>query len=69
MKHTQKVCLYSTHLYKFYAQETRAKGSGITRWAPGARGLGTTEAASGQQWDRPNGGAPLQWMAVRGLED
>ncbi len=33
--------------------------------APG--GLGTTEIASGEQWDRPNGWAPLQWMAVRGL--
>lgn len=35
--------------------------------APG--GLGTTEWHSGQQWDRPNGWAPLQWMAVRGLWD
>jgi alpha,alpha-trehalase len=34
--------------------------------APG--GLGTTEHESGEQWDRPNGWAPLQWMAVEGLE-
>ncbi|GAA4351960.1 alpha,alpha-trehalase [Variovorax defluvii] len=33
--------------------------------APG--GLATTERASDQQWDRPNGWAPLQWMAVQGL--
>jgi alpha,alpha-trehalase len=33
--------------------------------APG--GLATTEWASGQQWDRPNGWAPLQWMAVLGF--
>jgi alpha,alpha-trehalase len=33
--------------------------------APG--GLGTTEAASSEQWDRPNGFAPLQWMAVEGF--
>ncbi len=33
--------------------------------APG--GLGTTECATGEQWDRPNGWAPLQWMAVEGL--
>lgn len=32
-------------------------------------GLGTSERASGQQWDRPNGWAPLQWMAIRGLRD
>ncbi|MEJ8812252.1 alpha,alpha-trehalase TreF [Variovorax ureilyticus] len=35
--------------------------------APG--GLSTTECASDQQWDRPNGWAPLQWMAVRGFAD
>jgi alpha,alpha-trehalase len=33
--------------------------------APG--GLGTTEFATSEQWDRPNGWAPLQWMAVEGL--
>ena len=33
--------------------------------APG--GLATTESASGEQWDKPNGWAPLQWMAVEGL--
>jgi alpha,alpha-trehalase len=34
--------------------------------APG--GLATTERGSDQQWDRPNGWAPLQWMAVMGFE-
>lgn len=33
--------------------------------APG--GLLTTETASGQQWDAPNGWAPLEWLAIRGL--
>lgn len=33
--------------------------------APG--GLHTTRARTGQQWDRPNGWAPLQWIAVAGL--
>lgn len=31
-------------------------------------GLATTEYASDQQWDRPKGWAPLQWMGVRGLQ-
>ncbi len=31
-------------------------------------GLVTTTIPSGQQWDWPNGWAPLQWMAVMGLE-
>ena len=34
--------------------------------APG--GLRTTVVDTGQQWDRPNGWAPLQWIAVAGLD-
>jgi alpha,alpha-trehalase len=30
-------------------------------------GLVTTTIVTGQQWDAPNGWAPLQWIAVRGL--
>ena len=30
-------------------------------------GLVTTTIRSGQQWDAPNGWAPLQWMAYKGL--
>ena len=32
-------------------------------------GVVTTLTTSGQQWDAPNGWAPLQWMAVKGLEN
>jgi len=32
-----------------------------------AHGLATTTADTGQQWDAPNGWAPLQWIAVEGL--
>jgi alpha,alpha-trehalase len=31
-------------------------------------GLLTTPVKSGQQWDAPNGWAPLQWMGIWGLE-
>lgn len=31
-------------------------------------GLVTTTIESGQQWDAPNGWAPLQWVGVKGLE-
>ncbi|KQM36283.1 alpha,alpha-trehalase TreF [Sphingomonas sp. Leaf10] len=34
--------------------------------APG--GLRSTLVDTGQQWDRPNGWAPLQWIAVSGLD-
>ena len=30
-------------------------------------GILTTPYASGQQWDSPNGWAPLQWVAIQGL--
>lgn len=30
-------------------------------------GLATTAKTSGEQWDAPNGWAPLQWIAYRGL--
>ncbi|MBB2202212.1 alpha,alpha-trehalase TreF [Gluconacetobacter tumulisoli] len=30
-------------------------------------GLTTTDRVSGQQWDSPNGWAPTQWMAIKGL--
>jgi alpha,alpha-trehalase len=33
--------------------------------APG--GLRTTLVSTGEQWDMPNGWAPLQWIAVTGL--
>jgi alpha,alpha-trehalase len=35
----------------------------------GTHGLLTTTAVTGQQWDAPNGWAPLQWIAIDGLRD
>jgi alpha,alpha-trehalase len=32
-------------------------------------GIATTLVVSGQQWDHPNGWAPLQWIAVVGLKN
>jgi alpha,alpha-trehalase len=32
-------------------------------------GIATTTVITGQQWDAPNGWAPLQWIAIRGLSD
>lgn len=32
-------------------------------------GVVTTLKTTGQQWDAPNGWAPLQWIAVKGLEN
>lgn len=32
-------------------------------------GLATTTFRTGEQWDMPNGWAPLQWIAIQGLND
>ena len=40
----------------------------VTKYLLQPGGLVTTTVPSGQQWDWPNGWAPLQWMAVQGLE-
>lgn len=64
--------LTAATLYPLYAGiATRAQAhqvagavrAGLLR--PG--GLATTQVASGQQWDEPNGWAPLQYLAVMGL--
>lgn len=48
--------------------EQAASTAQVTRdrlLAPG--GLRTTLVETGEQWDRPNGWAPLQWIAISGL--
>jgi alpha,alpha-trehalase len=32
-------------------------------------GIVTTNNLTGEQWDAPNGWAPLQWIAIKGLEN
>jgi alpha,alpha-trehalase len=32
-------------------------------------GFATTTLSTGQQWDAPNGWAPLQWIAIKGLQN
>ena len=39
----------------------------LARTPPRTWRLGTTTTATGQQWDRPNGWAPLQYLAIEGL--
>ncbi|MFT7776302.1 alpha,alpha-trehalase TreF [Roseateles sp.] len=44
-----------------------AMAAQVQRRLLGANGLLTTDQATGQQWDAPNGWAPLQWVAAQGL--
>jgi alpha,alpha-trehalase len=44
-----------------------AVGKAVTRDLLKAGGLVTSPLSTGEQWDGPNGWAPLQWIAVDGL--
>ncbi|MBF6990143.1 MULTISPECIES: alpha,alpha-trehalase TreF [Cupriavidus] len=65
-------CLTAATMMPLYLGLARTEEAGGVASAVAARlmdsgGLATTELTSGQQWDHPNGWAPLQWLAVRGL--
>lgn len=49
------------------AVQARAVATTTHAQLVGPGGLRTTLTATGQQWDAPNGWAPLQWIAVEGL--
>ncbi|WP_415774502.1 alpha,alpha-trehalase TreF [Paraburkholderia sp. J94] len=70
--HTLTHRLTAATVYPLYAgvatraqarQVAAAVRAGLLR--PG--GLATTQVSSGQQWDEPNGWAPLQYLAIAGL--
>lgn len=58
-------------LYVHAASEDRANKMAIVTRAQllKAGGLATTNVRTGQQWDAPNGWAPLQWVATEGLQN
>jgi len=57
----------------FFNMVTQKQADGVAAYIkkhflkPG--GLPATLNYSGQQWDAPNGWAPLQWMAIKGLDN
>lgn len=50
-------------------EQARAVAQTVRRRLLAPGGLRTTTLHSGQQWDMPNGWAPLQWIAVEGLRN
>ena len=50
-------------------EQAQAVASTISNKFLKAGGLVTTLETTGEQWDAPNGWAPLQWMAIVGLEN
>jgi alpha,alpha-trehalase len=59
----------STPLYVGVASKQQAKqvGATVRTHLLSAGGVATTVTESTQQWDKPNGWAPLQWLAICGL--
>lgn len=60
-------------LYPLFAgaaspQQAAAVARTVRRDLLATGGLRTTPIRTGQQWDSPNGWAPLQWVAIAGLE-
>jgi alpha,alpha-trehalase len=51
------------------SEQARAVANTVSSKLLAIGGLATTLIDSGQQWDAPNGWAPLQWIAVIGLRN
>jgi alpha,alpha-trehalase len=49
------------------ARQSKSTAAAIRHSLLDPHGLATTREATGQQWDAPNGWAPLQWVAIDGL--
>jgi alpha,alpha-trehalase len=61
--------LYPLFLRIATAGQAQAVAATVERKLLDVGGLVTTLVESGQQWDAPNGWAPLQWIAVIGLRN
>jgi alpha,alpha-trehalase len=61
--------LYPLFLRIATPTQARAVAGTVEHELLDAGGLATTLVESGQQWDAPNGWAPLQWIAVMGLRN
>ena len=59
--------LYPLFVAAASKQQARAVATVVRAELLRAGGIVTTTLATGQQWDAPNGWAPLQWIAVAGL--
>ncbi|HEY0748462.1 MAG TPA: alpha,alpha-trehalase TreF [Steroidobacteraceae bacterium] len=72
VKHAQVLRISAATLYPLFSAlasqpQAAAVATAVSRdlFKPG--GIVTTPVVTGQQWDAPNGWAPLQWIGVSGL--
>jgi alpha,alpha-trehalase len=69
LDHTSAAVLYPLFFWLASAQEARMTAVVTRKELVKSGGLVTTNRSTGQQWDSPNGWAPLQWIAVSGLRN
>lgn len=68
-KHYTLAACYPLFFKLAAAEQAEAVAGVLEKQFLGEGGLLTTLEYSGQQWDAPNGWAPLQWMAYKGLKN
>ena len=66
--HLSAATLYPLFFGVASATQAQDVATAVERRLLAPDGLATTTVRSGQQWDAPNGWAPLQWIAIHGLE-
>jgi len=65
--HLSAAALYPLFLAVASARQARSVATVVKSELLKAGGIATTTLETGQQWDAPNGWAPLQWIAVSGF--
>jgi len=73
-KRTRMPLVSAATLYPlFVSSASKPQAAAVAKITAGellkAGGIVTTTLETGQQWDSPNGWAPLQWIAISGLRD
>lgn len=72
-RHQQRRQLSAATLFPLYTglasnEHARRTADAVREGLLRPGGIATTQVDNGQQWDEPNGWAPLQWVAVEGLD-
>ncbi|MGH8251895.1 MAG: alpha,alpha-trehalase TreF [Steroidobacteraceae bacterium] len=65
--HLTAATLYPLFTGVATAEQAKAVAATVEKHLLEPDGLATTTMNTGQQWDAPNGWAPLQWIAIEGL--
>ncbi|WP_116812002.1 alpha,alpha-trehalase TreF [Steroidobacter cummioxidans] len=61
--------VYPLYFHAASKEQAKAVATTVRSTLLKPHGVTTTVVASGEQWDEPNGWAPLQWLAIQGLKN